>query len=91
MRFKHFGSCNFASLGCTICKEADSFHGKQWDSSILGIIILKTLATQFVKKLIVLIKNNEKAFNATTGGGGLKIRGHVLCVLLEFYNYLFFV
>ncbi len=27
--FRHFGSCNFASLGCTICKEADSFHGKQ--------------------------------------------------------------
>jgi len=57
----------------------------------LGIVILKTLATQFVKKLIVLIKSNKRAFDAATGSGGLKIRGHVLCVLLEFYNCLLFV
>jgi hypothetical protein len=50
----------------------------------LGIVILKTLATQFAKKLIVLIESNERAFDATIGGGSLEIKGHVLCFLLEF-------
>jgi hypothetical protein len=54
-------------------------------------VIFKTLVAQFAKKLIVLIKSNERAFDASTKGGGLKIRGHVLCVLLEFKNYLLFV
>jgi len=36
------------------------------------------------EKLIVLIESNEKAFDATIGGGGLEIRGHALCVVLEF-------
>jgi hypothetical protein len=57
----------------------------------LGIVILTTLVTQFVEKLIVLIKSVERAFDATIGGGGFKIRGHVLCVLFEFQNYLLFV
>jgi hypothetical protein len=50
----------------------------------LGIVILKTLVAQFAKKLMVLIGSNERAFNAATRGGGLEIKEHVLCVLLEF-------
>jgi hypothetical protein len=50
MRFKHLGSCNFVNLGCTICREVDSFHGEQWDLGILGIVILQALAAQFAEK-----------------------------------------
>jgi hypothetical protein len=43
------------------------------------------------EKLIVLIESNERAFDAATAGGGLKIRGHALCVVLEFKIFLLFV
>jgi translation initiation factor 3 subunit C len=45
----------------------------------LGIVILKTLAAQFAKKLIVLIESNERAFDASTNGGGLELEG-IFCV-----------
>jgi hypothetical protein len=49
------------------------------------------MATQFVKKMIIIMESNEKAFDATIGGGGLEIRRHAMCVVLELKIYILFV
>jgi hypothetical protein len=42
------------------------------------------LATQFAEKMIVCMESNEMAIDIAIEGGGLEIREHALCVMLEF-------
>jgi hypothetical protein len=57
----------------------------------LGIIILQALVAQFAEKIIVFTESNEKAFDAAIRCGALEIRGHVLCIVLEFKIFLLFI
>jgi hypothetical protein len=41
--------------------------------------------------IILMMESNDMAFDIATKGGGLKIEGHALCVMLEFKNCLLFV
>jgi hypothetical protein len=49
--------------GCKPClpnlQKTNNSHGNQWDSNILGIVILQAFVAQFVEKLIVFLENNE--------------------------------
>jgi hypothetical protein len=40
-------------------QKTNNSHGNQWDSNILGIVILQAFVAQFVEKLIVFLENNE--------------------------------
>jgi hypothetical protein len=41
--------------------------------------------------IILMMESNEMAFHIATRGWGLEIKGHALCVLLEFLKILLFV
>jgi hypothetical protein len=41
--------------------------------------------------IVLMMKSNEMAFDIAARGGVLEIKGHALCVVLEFKNCLLFV